>query len=133
MLDTSWMRVGISFIRLLQTTSPGGPTFASTFEGTNVPVLDAVVSRSANGQQIFIKVVNTDPAQAIPMQILVTGARVTKKARIETANGNELTASNDFSSPDAVHIKTNTISTRPSFIVTLPEHSVSVITLAVEP
>jgi alpha-L-arabinofuranosidase len=88
MLDTSWMRVGISFIRLLQTTSPGGPTFASTFEGTNVPVLDAVVSRSANGQQIFIKVVNTDPAQAIPMQILVTGARVTKKARIETANGN---------------------------------------------
>jgi alpha-L-arabinofuranosidase len=109
-----------------------GPTFASTFEGTNVPALDAVVSRSANGQQIFIKVVNTDPTQAIPMQILLTGVRVAKKARMEMVNGNEPTASNDFSSPDAVHIKTNAISTGPSFIVTLPEHSVSVITLAVE-
>jgi len=109
-----------------------GPTFASTFEGTNVPALDAVVSRSANGQQIFIKVVNTDPTQAIPMQILLTRTRVAKKARIETLNGNELTASNDFSHPDEVHIKSNTISTGPSFIVTLPEHSVSVITLAAE-
>jgi len=109
-----------------------GPTFASTLEGTNVPTLDAVVSRSANGQQIFIKVVNTDPAQAIPMQILVTGVRVAKNGRMETVNGNELTASNDFSHPDAVQIKTNTFSTGPSFTVTLPEHSVSVITLAAE-
>lgn len=109
-----------------------GPTFASTLEGTNVPTLDAVVSRSANGQQIFIKVVNTDPAQAFPMQILWTGARVAKKARIETVNSNELTASNGFSHPDAAHIKMNTISTGPSFTVTLPEHSVSVITLAAE-
>jgi alpha-L-arabinofuranosidase len=94
--------------------------------------LDAVVSRSANGQQIFVKVVNTDPARAIAMQIFLTGARVAKKARIETVTGNELTASNDFSHPDAVHIKTNTISIGPSFVVTLPEHSVSVITLDVE-
>jgi alpha-N-arabinofuranosidase len=109
-----------------------GPTFASTLEGSSVPALDAVVSRSANGQQIFIKVVNTDAAHAIPMQILLNGARVAKKARIETVNGNELTTSNDFSHPDAVHIKTNTISAGPSFVITVPEHSVSVITVAVE-
>jgi len=66
------------------------------------------------------------------MQILLTGVRVAKKGRIETVNGNELTASNDFSHPDAVQIKSNTVSTGPSFIVTVPEHSVSVITLAAE-
>jgi alpha-L-arabinofuranosidase len=66
------------------------------------------------------------------MQIVLTGVRVAKNGRMETVNGNELTASNDFSHSDAVHIKTNTFSTGPSFTVTLPEHSVSVITLAAE-
>jgi alpha-L-arabinofuranosidase len=67
------------------------------------------------------------------MQILLTGARVAKKASVAMVNGNQLTASNDFTHPDAVHITTNAISIVPSFVVTLPEHSVSVITLAVEP
>jgi alpha-L-arabinofuranosidase len=109
-----------------------GPTFDSTLEGTAVPSIDAVVSRSANGRQIFIKIVNSDPSQAIPTQILLTGVQVAKQARIETLNGNELKASNDFTHPDLVHVTADTIAAGASFAITLPKHSVSVITMDVD-
>jgi alpha-N-arabinofuranosidase len=101
-------------------------------EGTSVPTLDAVVSRSTNGQQIFIKIVNTDPLQAIPTQILITGAHITKRAQIETLNTNELKASNDFTHPDSVHLSSTAIAAGPTFTITLPEHSVSVVTIDID-
>jgi len=109
-----------------------GPTFDSTLEGTAVPSIDAVVSRSANGRQIFIKIVNSDPSQAIPTQILLTGVQVAKQARTETLNGDELKASNDFTHPDLVHVTADTIAAGSSFAITLPKHSVSVITMDVD-
>ena len=109
-----------------------GPTFDSSLEGTAVPAIDAVVSRSMNGRQIFIKIVNTDASHAIPTQIAITGAHVAKQARIELLNANELTASNDFTHPDRVHITTTVIAAGSSFMITLPEHSVSVITMEVD-
>jgi alpha-L-arabinofuranosidase len=113
--------------RLASTLS--GPTFDSTQEGTAIPAVDAVVSRSANGRQIFIKVVNTEPSQAIALQILLTGVHVANRARLETLNANELKASNDFTNPDVVHIITTVIAAGTSFTLTLKEHSVSVVTL----
>lgn len=109
-----------------------GPTWDSSQEGAGVPALDAVASRSANGRQIFIKIVNTDPAQAIAMEMSLAGVRVAKQTTIETLNGDGLTVSNDFSHPDLVRITTNTIAAGSSFIVTLPGHSVSVITMDVD-
>ncbi len=109
-----------------------GPTFDSTLEGTAVPAIDAVVSRSMNGRQIFIKIVNTDASHAIPTQIAITGVHVAKQARIELLNANELKASNDFTHPDRVHITTTAIAAGSSFMITLPEHSVSVITMDVD-
>jgi alpha-L-arabinofuranosidase len=47
-------------------------------------------------------------------------------------NGNELKASNDFTHPDLVHVTTDTIVAGPSFAITLPRHSVSVITMDVD-
>ena len=38
------------------------PTFDSSIEGTRVPVLDIVASRSADGRQLFVKAVNTEPS-----------------------------------------------------------------------
>jgi alpha-N-arabinofuranosidase len=116
--------------RLLSTLL--GPTFDSTLEGMSVPTLDAVVSRSANGRQMFIKIVNTDPLQAIPTQILITGAHITKRAHIETLSANELKASNDFTHPDSVHVTSTTIAAGPIFTITLPEHSVSVVTIDID-
>jgi alpha-N-arabinofuranosidase len=109
-----------------------GPTFDSKLEGKAVPTLDSVVSRSGDGRKIFINAVNTSPQDAVAMEVSVTGASIGQHAQIETVNGDGLTASNDFSHPDAVHITTNTIAAGPSFTVMLPEHSVSVITLEVD-
>ena len=36
-----------------------GPTFDTSKEGAGVPVLDALASRSADGSELYVKVVNT--------------------------------------------------------------------------
>jgi alpha-N-arabinofuranosidase len=109
-----------------------GPIFDSSFEGKAVPTVDAVVSRSADGKRIFIKAVNTDPANPITSKISLRGVAIASHAQIETLTSDSLTTANDFSQPDAVHVTATQIVAGPSFIVTLPEHSVSVITLEVE-
>ena len=108
-----------------------GPAFDSTLEGTVVPTVDAVASRSSDGKQIFIKAVNTDPRNVITTKISLTGTSISKNAKIETLNSDSLTTPNDFSHPDSVHMSANQIEAGQSFTVTLPKHSVSVITLEV--
>jgi alpha-L-arabinofuranosidase len=76
--------------------------------------------------------VNTDPAKPIPMYISLTGVQVAKQAQIETINGSALTTANDFTHPEAVHITSKTTAAGQPFSITLPEHSVSVITLDIE-
>jgi alpha-N-arabinofuranosidase len=116
--------------RLLSTLQ--GPTFDSTLEGQAVPTIDAVVSRSADGKRIFIKAVNTDPANSIMTKVSLTGTTVARPGKIETLSSEDLLAANDFSHPDAVHVTASQIEVGPSFTVALPSHSVSVITLEVE-
>ena len=108
-----------------------GPTFNSTLEGNAVPAIDAVVDRSTDGRQIFIKAVNTDSQNSITMEVSLTEASISKNAKIETLNSDSLTAANDFSHPDSVHVSVTPIKSGQSFSVALPEHSVSVITLEV--
>ncbi len=109
-------------------TTLSGPSFDSTREGTHVPVLDAVASRSADRKRLFVKIVNTDPEHAVPVELVLTGAPSPGHATIETLNGKTLTAFNDFRHPEAVSITTRTIPGSRSFTLTLPEHSVAVIT-----
>jgi alpha-L-arabinofuranosidase len=109
-----------------------GPTFDSSLEGKAVPTIDAVVSRSADDKRIFIKAVNTDQANPVTTKISLTGVAIASHAQTETLTSDSLTTANDFSHPDAVHVKASQIGAGPSFTVTLPEHSVSVITLDVE-
>ena len=109
-----------------------GPTFDSTQEGKGIPTLDAVVSRSTKAHQIYIKLVNTDPAKAIPLLITLAGVHVAKRAHIDTLNGSALTAANDFTHPEAVYIASRTTAASASFSITLPEHSVSLVTLDIE-
>jgi alpha-L-arabinofuranosidase len=109
-----------------------GPTFDSTLEGQFVPTLDAFVSRSRDGRQIYIKAVNADTANAITTKVSLAGSSVSGQARIETLNSGGLITSNDFSQPDSVHVSTRQVGAGRKFVVTLPAHSVSVITLEVE-
>ena len=110
-----------------------GPTFDSTLEGKSVPTMDAVVSRSADGRRIFIKAVNADPLKTLITKISLSGAQIRPQGQIETLNGEALTSFNDFTHTNAVHVTTNKIRVGSAFVVTLPHHSVSVITLEMQP
>jgi alpha-L-arabinofuranosidase len=110
-----------------------GSTFDSTLEGKSVPTMDAVVTRSADGRWISIKAVNSDPIKTLITKISLSGAQVRPKGQIETLNGEALTSFNDFTHPNAVHVTSNKITVGPAFVVTLPQHSVSVITLEMQP
>lgn len=111
--------------------SVSSPSFDTSKEGRNVPYLDAVASRTADGGRIFIKLVNTSPTSSLATTINVHGATPGARARIRTVTASSLTASNDFARPHAVFIKNGTVRGARSFVVTLPKHSVSVITLNV--
>lgn len=108
------------------------PRFDASKEGRNVPYLDAVVSRTADGRKIFIKAVNTSPTSALVTTIIVQGVIPGARAEIKTVTAPSLTASNDFARPDAVSIRNSTARSGRNFVVTLPKHSVSVITLDVK-
>ena len=104
------------------------PAFNSSREGTGIPVLDAVASRSADGSRIFIKAVNTSQ-QTLQTTITLSGCEVEPKGEIETINADSLTDFNSFATPAAVTIKRAAINAARTFSADLPPHSVSVITL----
>ncbi len=107
------------------------PTFDTTREGTDIPYLDVVASRSSDGKQVFIKAVNTHFTLGLLTAVEITGAKPHSRARIDTLTAASLDASNGFSTRDAVSIVSRSISAGASFKVELPAHSVSVITLDV--
>jgi alpha-N-arabinofuranosidase len=107
-----------------------GPTFDTSREGKGVPYLDVSVSRAADGKQIFIKAVNTDEKHALRAMVQISGTGVRPEAEMETITADALTAANSFASPEAVSTRRSRIRADSRFVVDLPRHSVSVITLA---
>ncbi|HEY0762617.1 MAG TPA: alpha-L-arabinofuranosidase C-terminal domain-containing protein [Pyrinomonadaceae bacterium] len=106
-----------------------GPTFNTTREGSNIPYLDVTVSRTADNKKVFIKAVNTSPTSSLTTTINLQGFNPGPRAELRTVTAPSLTVANDFSHPDAVSTSTKTIPASRQFVVTLPKHSVSVITL----
>ena len=113
-------------------TRVDGPTFSTTREGTNVPALDVVASRSADGRRIFVKAVNTDLERAVEVRVTVRGAGVASRAAVERVVADSLKDVTSFATPNAVRITTTAIEAGGSFTVNLPKHSVAVVTLMVE-
>jgi alpha-N-arabinofuranosidase len=108
------------------------PTFDSSKEGKHVPYLDAVVSRSADGRNIFIKAVNTHPTRDLTTVFEVAGVVLAPRAELDLITAESMQVSNDFARPDAVSMRYSTVRVGRSFVAILPKHSVSVITLKVE-
>jgi alpha-N-arabinofuranosidase len=108
------------------------PTFDTTLEGRKVPFLDVVVSLSADGRRIYIKAVNTNRQAGLKTSISLTGVDVSPEANVETVTATSLTAANSFASPLNVYIRRWTVNTGPGFVIELPKHSVSLITLNVK-
>jgi alpha-N-arabinofuranosidase len=109
----------------------GSPTFDSTREGKRIPYLDVVASRSAEGKRIFIKAVNTDLQRAVSTTVSLKAVRVMPRVEISTVTSARINDSNDFTSPNAIKVQRSTIVGGSTFVVTLPAHSVSVLTLTV--
>lgn len=107
------------------------PTFDTSLEGSGVPFLDVVASRSPSGKLIYLKCVNTDPEHDLRTTINIAGTSVAATGTIETLNGATLYSANTFSTPHAVSLHKAQVKAGTSFVVTLPRHSVSVITLKV--
>ncbi|HEV2912455.1 MAG TPA: alpha-L-arabinofuranosidase C-terminal domain-containing protein [Pyrinomonadaceae bacterium] len=108
------------------------PTFDTTLEGKAIPYLDAVSSRSSDGKLIYIKMVNTNQKAALKTNLNLTGTDVAPQAELETLTGATLASANGFATPDAVSVRRQTIKAGPVFVVELPKHSVSVLTLHVK-
>ena len=110
-------------------TQVDGPVFNTTKEGKNIPYLDVVVSRSADGKNIFIKAVNTDPRRVLNTAVSIAGAGISEDGVWDMLNGPELDSSNSFEHPDNVAVKSHSFKAGATFNIQLPAHSVSTITL----
>jgi alpha-N-arabinofuranosidase len=108
-----------------------GPTFDTSREGNGVPVLDAVASRSADGSEIYLKLVNTAPTSAVAATIELRGVDVAPQAEWHVLTAPSLETRNGFATPDAIRPRRETIPAGRSVRVSLPAHSVSVIVLTV--
>ena len=117
---------------VLLTTKIESPTFNTSHEGTNIPYLDAVVSRTADNKTIFIKAVNTSRTSAFQTTINIEGTIPQPRAEIKTLTAPSLDVANNFSRPNAVSIQKRPLRGGRTFVVTLPKHSVSVIVLTAQ-
>lgn len=106
-----------------------GPTFDTSLEGTGVPVLDAVASRSEEGTELILKVVNTEPTRAVITRIELRGVAVAPDADWHLISGDRLDAHNSFATPDAIRPRQETIRAGGQFELALPPRSVSVIVM----
>ena len=113
-------------------TTTFGPAFDTSREGTGVPVLDAVVSRSADGSELYIKVINTDPASPVTTRIDLRSVHVDPEATWHVITAGSLETHNSFATPDAIRPRREAIPAGDSFHVSLPPHSVSLIILRVK-
>jgi len=111
-------------------TEVEGPSLDSSGEA-QVPCLDVVASRRHEGKQIFVKAVNTDADRTLTTTINLRGAHVLPRASLATLGAPSLKAVNSFAAPDIITLKRAELTAGASFIVTLPPHSVSVLTLYV--
>jgi alpha-N-arabinofuranosidase len=106
-----------------------GPTFDTKGEGREVPVLDVVASRSADGGTLIVKAVNTGRERPLRATLTISGAAVGARAEVRTVSGASPAAVSSFATPDAISVRESTVSAGPSFVVDLPAYSVSVITV----
>jgi alpha-N-arabinofuranosidase len=115
-------------------TTVTGPTFDTSREGTAVPVVDAVATRAADRSAIYVKVVNTDPVNAMNTAIELRGQEVEPAGVWHVLTAETLAAHNGFSAPNTVRPSGGgPIAAGRRFDLLLPARSVSVIVLRPRP
>jgi alpha-N-arabinofuranosidase len=112
-------------------TQVQSPTFDSTLEGKDIPVLDAIATRSADGKNIFVKAVNTDLQHGLRLDLHIDGVVLAPEAELDSVTAVSVDKENTFANPNAVSIRISSVSAANDFAVELPAESVSILTLQV--
>lgn len=109
-------------------------TFDTTREGTDVPFLDAVASRTADRARIFVRLVNTAPGP-LQVSVKILNAQVSDDAELlsvaaATSNADlkSYAMSNSFATPNAVALRRGRVRIAADRKIMLPKQSVSVLT-----
>ena len=99
-----------------------------------MPVVDAVATRAADRSAIYLKVVNTDPVNAMNTGIELRGQEVEPAGVWHVLTAETLQAHNSFTTPNAVRPSGGgPIAAGRRFDLLLPPRSVSVIVLRGRP
>lgn len=112
-------------------TRVSGPSYDTSREGRDVPALDVTASRSEDGSEIYLKLVNTDLEHDLETTIDLRGAERAGPAVMTLLAAPDLETTNGFATPDAIAPRRTTLDEGRSLLVRLPKHSVAVITIPV--
>ena len=114
-------------------TATSGQTFsadvASIATVQSAPVLDAISLISTDEQTLILLIINRDPSQPVQTTIHLTGFCPASKAQVVTLSGESYMAKNTLQNPDAVKPESSVVSVEKPFTLTVPAHSVTVLTL----
>jgi alpha-N-arabinofuranosidase len=112
-------------------TTVEGPAFDTSREGRGVPVVDAVASRSADGAELYVKLVNTSSTHDLATSIELPGVAVEPDAIWHVLTAPSPESRNGFATPEAIRPRREVLRAGPRFHVSLPKHSVSVIVVRI--
>jgi alpha-L-arabinofuranosidase len=104
--------------------------FSTSLQGKDIPMVDAIATRSTDGTEIFI-VVNKDSQNDLPSHIDIQGVDVAPRAEFDTITSASSDSSNSFATPTAIALQSAHVPSRNRFDIRLPRSSVSVLTLHV--
>jgi alpha-N-arabinofuranosidase len=117
----------------LSATVVTNSTFDTTKEGTDVPFLDAVASRTADRARIFVRLVNTAPGP-LQVSVKILNAQVSDDAELlsvaaatPNADLKSFALSNSFATPDAIMLRRKRVRIVADQKFMLPKQSVSVL------
>src|SRR4030095_10897791 len=105
-------------------TTVEGPTFDTSKEGTGVPVLDVVASRSADGSALYLKMVNTAASRPRDTRSGRRGVAVQAAADWHLLAADSLDTHNSFGAPEAVRPRQEALTAASRLQVSLPPPSV---------
>jgi alpha-L-arabinofuranosidase len=98
---------------------------------SGIPYLDATVTKSLNGGNIYLSVINRDPTNARATPITISnGGTIGSTATAYTLNSNGYLDTNTWQNPTLIAAATSTITgVSSSFTYTFPAHSYTVLVL----
>ncbi len=95
----------------------------------DVPSVDAVASRPADGSAIFVKLLNADPRHTIYTHIQIDHAELESAVQLAMLTSKISGDRNTFATPEAIVPRQQILHCRAACVIALPPDTVAVLTL----